>query len=79
MYGVNCQVFSDINCNNYIGQTGNHVGTSENCYPFANAKSVKVRFKRSSDAGAVANILCATVLLQVLNAVRPFGAPSSRF
>jgi len=44
VYGVNCQAFSDLNCNNYIGQTGNHVGTSQNCYSFANAKSVKVCF-----------------------------------
>ena len=42
MFGVNCHVFSDDNCVDYIGQTGNHVSTSQQCYPFASGKSVIV-------------------------------------
>jgi len=70
VYAVNCQVFSDLNCNSYIGQTGNHVGTSQKCYSFANAKSVKVRpwdSFRSANRAFIDFLFYVAVLLQVLN------------
>lgn len=46
-YGTNCFAYSDSNCQNYIGQTGNQVSVfgTETCMSFPGGQSMKCYYR----------------------------------
>lgn len=44
-FGTNCQAFSDTNCQNYIGETGNIVRGDAYCQNFQGGNSMKCWYR----------------------------------
>ena len=44
-YGTNCYAYSDSNCQNYIGQTGNKVVGTASCHDFGGSNSMKCYYR----------------------------------